>query len=420
MAEQTNNAMFFSNYTEVVPYRGEYAIYNKINGAIVLLEPTNVIENSKGRWMCAAEDQSIVDYLRDNLFFASDEYVQNLIRMQNHFTEDYDDVTLVISTTELCNCNCSYCYQYNWPHTIALSEDDYKKWILEYLDKIIYNAGENGKLTIRYFGGEPLLKVDFILSINKEIERIIRGYNKHVVVRYEMDSNCTLLTRSVLEKFNNLSIATTLTLPSDHNKLRSNTFQTTIDRLTELSDMFALPQYNLNIGYNAHHANIADFRQFLELIKRYQIPCDIYVANVVNYEGTDFVNLLNDDDFEVEYWNNIVPALLEYGYHVDILPPSGLQRKCKGVNSVNRKFFSNGTQVLCSYFAKKKKRDQLDFPTTIVPHTYLDLLPEKCVKCYDYPHCGGERPCIKCADGHKQAEFLKNRIKLFLDTQEKK
>ena len=152
----------------------------------------------------------------------------------------------------------------------------------------------------------------------------------------------------------------------------------------------------------------------------YQIPCDIYVANVVNYEGTDFVNLLNDDDFEVEYWNNIVPALLEYGYHVDILPPSGLQRKCKGVNSVNRKFFSNGTQVLCSYFAKKKKRDQLDFPTTIVPHTYLDLLPEKCVKCYDYPHCGGERPCIKCADGHKQAEFLKNRIKLFLDTQEKK
>ena len=420
MAEQTPKPIFFSNYTVVVPFEGEYAIYNKINGAIVLLEQANVIEDKRGHWLCVAADQDIITYLNDNQFFVSDEYVQNIIRSENQLVEDYNDVTLVISTTELCNCKCSYCYQRSWPHTIALSETEYMNWILEYIDRIVKNADTEGKLTIRYFGGEPLLKADFMLSLNRGIERIIQSYSKNITIRYEMDSNCTLLTRSILEQFDNLSIATTLTLPSDHDALRSGTFQQVIARLTELSDMFALPQYRLNIGYNAHHANIADFREFLELIKYHKIPCEIYVANVVNYEGTDFVNLLSEDEFETIYCNQIIPSLMEFGYQVNILPPSGLHRKCRGINIVNRKFFSNGTQTLCSYFTKKENKDLADFPMAIAPHAYLDLLPEKCIKCYDYPHCGGERPCIKCDDGHRQSKTLKNRIRLFLDMQASK
>lgn len=120
MAEQTPKPIFFSNYTVVVPFEGEYAIYNKLNGAIVLLEQANVIEDKMGHWLCVAADQDIITYLNDNQFFVSDEYVQNIIRSENQLVEDYNDVTLVISTTELCNCKCSYCYQRSWPHTILL------------------------------------------------------------------------------------------------------------------------------------------------------------------------------------------------------------------------------------------------------------------------------------------------------------
>lgn len=407
--------MCFSNYTDIIPYKGKYAVYNKINGALILLNSDNITKNIQGRWLCTSNEATTLQYLESNLFFVTDDYVQNMIRIVNYMKEDYNDVTLVISTTEQCNCSCKYCYQLNWPHTEALPENDYKKWILEYINKIFSESDKNARITIKYFGGEPLLKLNFIADLNSEIASLIRQYNKQITVLYEMDSNCTLLTKDIFGLFDNLSIATTLSLPDDHNTLRSNSFQQVVNNLLSVSDMFKMPQYQLNIGYNAHHGNISDFRNFLEFIKNLNIQCKIYVSNIVNYKMTEFTNYLNENDFEQYYCNSIVPNLLEYGYPADILPRYGIYRKCVGINSLSRKFFSDGTQTLCSFFPKRFEKNSTDYPNQIESYNYLNSLPEKCVKCYDFPYCGGARPCVHCNGVYPLKEAMRNRIKVYLD-----
>lgn len=405
----------FSNYADIVPYREEYAVYNKINGKLVLMESENIRKDTEGNWFCISGDAETQEYLERNLFFAKDGYVQNIIRENDKLIEDYNDVRIVISTTEACNCDCSYCYQRNWTRADLISEEEYRKWILEYIYKIILLAEDGGKLTIKYFGGEPLLKIEFILSINREIERIIKLCRKKIYVRYEMDSNCTLLTREILEQFDNLSIATTLSLPDDHNFLRSNSFQKVMKSLSSVSDLLELPQYNLNIGYNVHHGNISEFNAFLHFLKDTGISCQVYVTNIVNHEGSTFKNLLSDEEFERQYCSSIIPCLIQHGYNVDILPDYGLKRKCDGMNIVNRKFYSNGTQELCSFFPKRDKKAPGDYPSPAAPHPYLQPLPEQCIRCYDFPYCGGARPCVDCIGKYEYAEAMKRRICLYLD-----
>lgn len=416
MRDQENYTRPFSNYIDVVPYKEDLALYNKINGSLVLLAPNNIILD-KNRWLCTATDKATLDFLEEHLFFVSDEYVQNIIREKSRLVEDYNNVSLVISTTELCNCKCAYCYQNHWEQFNSLPETDYMHWILEYIRLIVQRSDGNGTITVKYFGGEPLIKADFILRLNREIYRIIQSSNKNIDLHYELDSNCTLLTREFLQQFDNLSIATTLTMPHDHNTMRSNSFNQVLQRLIEVTDLLHLPQYQLNLGYNAHHRNIDEFEKFLQLIEEVKIPCQIYVVNVVNYENTDFVNMLSDEDFEKRYRAEIIPKLIEHGYHADILPPFGLHRKCEGTNIVNRKFFSNGTQAMCSYFHKKNDVGPTDFPMPILPSAFLEPLPNTCVQCYDYPYCGGKRPCLSCNGHFEQSEAMRERIRLYLDMQ---
>lgn len=417
MKRNFENRLFLGNYNEVIPYKGSFAAFNKINGALILLDPNNIEQVHDGRWALNIEDEDTLQYLKQNDFLLSDEYVQNLIRQINFPHEDYSDVTLVISLTELCNCSCKYCYQLGWSCEDSLPDDKYTEWIIEYVKKIVEKAPSNGHLTIKYFGGEPLLKLKTIAVFNRKIEDIIYRINPDIILRYELDSNCTLLTRDVFSIFSNLSIATTLTLPHDHNALRGSTFKKIIENLASVSNMFEMPQYRLNIGYNMHHGNADDFEQFLIYIHKTGLKCNVYVTNIVNYPQTNFVNHLSDDEFEIRYFKQIVPLLLKYGYSVDLLPPIGLYRKCNGINTLTRKFFSNGTQVLCSFIPKAEGMLSTNYPNSIIPTSYLNPLPEMCIKCYDFPCCGGIRPCFQCSGSYPHKESIKKRIQLYLDTQ---
>lgn len=53
---------YFSNYIDIVAYEGEYAVYNKINGALVLLEPGCVYLDDEKRWECVTKDEKILQY----------------------------------------------------------------------------------------------------------------------------------------------------------------------------------------------------------------------------------------------------------------------------------------------------------------------------------------------------------------------
>lgn len=396
-----------SNYVEIIKYKGQLALWNKLNGVLILLENKHLIMKNGVNYLSSKDDE-IFKYFEENLFFVEDEYVRNIIR-KNIFNKK--EIKITLSPTEKCNCHCSYCYQCDWNLEDRLCDNEYLELVKNLLTQVVHSAFCDSRIVLRYIGGEPLLKSSLLTKICNELKKIIISSGKKISVIYELDSNCTLLTREFMQCFDNLDISTTLTLPEDHNKLRSNSFDKTIQNLIHVRDLFELPQYKLNIGYNAHKENIEDFEKFLIFLNEIGIVCSVYVSNIVNYPQSSFYNKLSDEEFDDIYLEKMVPLLYKYGY-VDkyLLPAFGMERQCNALNPFSFKVYSNGRRVPCSFFDNSGKSiSNDDF------FGNFNELPEMCVKCYDFPSCGGYRPCIECSGKYTKRENMRKRIVTYLD-----
>lgn len=398
-----------SNYVEIIKYKKQIALWNKLNGLLILLENEHIVSEN-GIFYLSTKDNEILKYFEDNLFLVKDEYVQNKIR-EGSFNKN--EIKITLSPTERCNCQCKYCYQCDWNYEDALDDDEYLKVAKKVLIKIVDSLPDDSEIILRYIGGEPLLKSTLLVKIKEELKTIIRNSNKKIKVVYELDSNCTLLTREFILCFENLDISTTLTLAKDHNKLRDNSFDRTVNNLLDIKDLFKLPQYKLNIGYNVHQDNIKDFEKFLILISNIGIECSVYVCNIVNYPNTSFQNKLSNEIFEDIYLEKIIPLMHKYGYEdKSLLPAFGMERQCDALNPLSGKVYSNGKIVPCSFFDNRGKSILLN---TNNYHMNFTNLPEMCVKCYDFPSCGGYRPCIECSGEYSKKENVRKRIITYLN-----
>ena len=64
---------------------------------------------------------------------------------------------------------------------------------------------------ISFFGGEPLLEKDILYYTLEKLKKI--AIEKHKNFYYELDTNGIFLTKTFLEKFDNLYVSITLSLP---------------------------------------------------------------------------------------------------------------------------------------------------------------------------------------------------------------
>ena len=396
-----------SKYTDVVPYKDQYALFNKTNGILITLESEHIYKKGNDYIVDTVNDD-IYDYLKSNDFFIDDLTVRKSIKTYIEPKEIGLNVTVVISLTERCNCSCSYCYQKNWDKNNSMPEEEYYHSICSYLRQVVSKMREKGRLIIRYFGGEPMLKKQLMLKINQFITKLIEESSKIIHVVFELDTNYTLIDTDFILQFPNLSIATCLSMPKDHNTLRGNSFSSAFSNLLATKSVFDMQKYKLNIGYNVHSGNIKDFEPFLKLIRRSGIECDIYLTNIVNYQGTSFFNSLTTHEFDNVCIDELYPLLYKYDFSIeDLLPRFGLSRKCPGFDTLSAKLYSNGIKSMCSLFSKELIN--IIAPNDKSNPTFLNLLPERCIICYDYPYCGGIRPCITCNGiyENKEMEFRK-------------
>lgn len=403
-----------SKYIEVIPYKENYALYNKLNGILITIE-SKFIKIKNNDYILKTKNDEIFNYLESKKFFIDDLTVRKYIINEYSIPKETgNDVNIVISLTEKCNCSCKYCYQLSWDKNSCMLDKDYYDFVCDYLEKVINKMEQKGKLTIRYFGGEPMLKKKMILKLNKFIFEKIENSNKNINIIFEIDTNYTIMDKEFILQFPNLSIATCLSLPNDHNLLRSNSFEKTFENILETRDVFDMKKYKLNIGYNVHDNNEKDFESFLKLISNNKINCMIYFTNIVNYYGTKFHNKMSYKEFEKISIEKFYPLLYEYGFSIEgLLPSFGFSRKCSGFNTLSIKLYSNGVRSMCSLFGKDLKN--VEEKETKVNPLKLNHLPDKCIKCYDYPYCGGLRPCIKCDGVYKEKDITIFKIKKYLE-----
>lgn len=123
-----------------------------------------------------------------------DDDLYNIIKMK-HLTHLYDgnSLMLTIAVTRACNFDCSYCFEGN--RTGKPMSQKVEDKLIAFIRNF---KAEN--LGIVWYGGEPLLAFDRILSIDRRIREMGKTYHASMI------TNGYLLTEEKIAKLNDLNI----------------------------------------------------------------------------------------------------------------------------------------------------------------------------------------------------------------------
>ena len=124
----------------------------------------------------------------------ADDDFYNVAKMRN-LTQLYAGNTLMltVAVTQACNFDCSYCFEGN---KIGKTMSDAVE------DRLIafIKGYKADKLSITWYGGEPLMAYDRILSINKRLKDIGKKYDAGMI------TNGYLMTKERAESLNDLHV----------------------------------------------------------------------------------------------------------------------------------------------------------------------------------------------------------------------
>lgn len=132
-------------------------------------------------------DDSVYEYIHNNACMEESKQFSELLRLgflvdskrdeygeiefeKNSFLFNKRPKTIgfVIAPTLACNMHCEYCFENKMDRSLSMNLDIAKK-VVEFIKKQAEENTEAKKMWIRWFGGEPSLKLDIIRYISEEL-----------------------------------------------------------------------------------------------------------------------------------------------------------------------------------------------------------------------------------------------------------
>jgi uncharacterized protein len=196
------------------------------------------------------------------------------------FVERNQTLNLTIKPTISCNLDCIYCWQKD--ESGFMNEGTIEN-VLKFIDNKVKTVK---KLVINWFGGEPMLAYDIIISMMERVGTICR--NNHIPYLGLMSTNGTLLTS---EKMNVLL------------KHHIYSFQVTLDGTKELHDRCRPAKNPVISSYDLITKNLINIRdavkqKYLEIIVRVNVTKD-FLKNKEDFIRFYKANFLCDKRFSL-------------------------------------------------------------------------------------------------------------------------
>jgi len=211
------------------------------------------------------------------------------------------EVTVV--PTLACNMRCIYCNQPEDARSWKMS-DEIAEGVLKYIDKQL--DGREG-FSITWYGGEPLLIVDRVLSMQTSIVSLC---NKHgISLLASIVTNGLLLDSSTAKRLVRAGIRqaqVTLDGPLEvHNQRRpTRTGKGTFERIVK--NVLTVREYiHVRLRVNIDTSNAPCFTELLDILRGHDLIENVYIAPVVGnntpcaateipfLSGTDFGSVLS-------------------------------------------------------------------------------------------------------------------------------
>lgn len=178
-------------------------------------------------------------YLKDNF---PDEIEHPSINMVEEILEHkLRKVTLQV--TQQCNFRCEYCV-YSGGYQNRAHSGKNMSWNIakKAMDFLVAHSRDSQEIDVSFYGGEPLLRYDFIVKCMDYITKAAEGKK----VSFNMTTNASLLTEEMVEKFLNydMKIAVSLDGPAEiHNRNRkfvngNDTFDVVYQKLRDLGKKY--------------------------------------------------------------------------------------------------------------------------------------------------------------------------------------
>ena len=237
---------------------------------------------------------------------------------------------LTIAPTIDCNFDCIYCYQKEGQDSLYMKKDVQDK-IIEFVKEKVNHIES---LSVTWYGGEPLLSMDAIEYISKNLIDICTEHN--ISYFATMVTNGYNLTKDTAKKLKDLKVdnlqVTIDGVEEIHDQRRplvggQGTFKRILNNLKACSDICE----NMSLRVNVDKDNMYKTKELLEYLREYGITksSGVYIAKVDNanecYDKKLCLETINFCDLKSDVNNSLVEI---DGYPETINYPNLITNSC--------------------------------------------------------------------------------------------
>lgn len=317
------------------------------------------------------------------------------------------DMALTILPTRGCNFGCIYCYEQDRPN--VLMNEQTEKAIV----KFVCSNSNLKRLSVVWYGGEPLLNFDSMVRLTKMFKQLNIEYSAKIV------SNGYLLTKEKADLMKDLAIRNIqITFDGSeeiHNQRRfllggQPTYRKIMDNLKYLLSINK--EITIDIRTNIDRRNKDDYNKFYQDFKS-----EINDKRVTMYPG--FVSdLLSSECVSLEF--NISEGGYKAQFILDIFDKYGIEIKSflpkyRRHSCVASKYFAfvigpEGELYKCWRMVGNQKEaignvndgsfDMVKFSKYLIGADYT--LDSKCLQCEFITLCGGGCPLVRMRNKYEK------------------
>ncbi len=343
--------------------------------------------------------QKSLGFLKD---VSLDEQKQAELKLLNKRISD--SLSIVLTTTFSCNFGCSYCCQGTDKESGVFDKSTIQKVIS------LWQESKKQHLSIVWYGGEPLLASNKIISASKEIKESIISHGGNY--KAELYTNGYLLSPKVVTSLYHSGISKyQISLDgckSNHDRSRAHlsgkgTYDKIFENIREVNDLDLPIQVVVRINIDSDNADIeALINDLLQQQANQLLKTRFYLAPIENRMGTTQDNiqdkeLISRKSFAEKYIvflqicrkhsiNYFIPDFT-YGTCTAtrkdsfVLAPNGDMHKCWDTVALPSESYGNLNNIEDDYgVTKENARKWLNFSAKT---------HHKCRSCKLLPICGG-------------------------------
>lgn len=276
----------------------EFVIYNTFSKALVVLDNEEISQYENGSYI----DKIMQKQLIDNGILIENSFDEMRFLKYLHYRTKFanDTLFLTIAPTLECNFACPYCYENRRNGKMS---EEIQDAIIAFIEGVIKKGVSN--IDITWYGGEPLLYTDIVLSMSKKITDLIMKYNCKMSMY--MVTNGYLLNKRIVELMDTVGITriqvTLDGLRDNHNKRRPlRNGDGTFDRILDNLNLFCDSPIEVLVRMNVDNTNCYDYIKLKECIESLGNPnIELYPSPVEDLNKdtiNEISNFMSREQFE--------------------------------------------------------------------------------------------------------------------------